>query len=57
MYVYQSILAPNLKRVSTEARKVPAVKKVLDQIEAFTVRPVPNCRAREILKQDPAIAQ
>lgn len=37
-YVYESFVSPALKKASEEARKVPALKKALDQIDAFTVR-------------------
>lgn len=37
-WLYEAIVSPTLKQISTEARKVPALQKALDQLEAFTVR-------------------
>ena len=37
-YVYESFVSPTLKKAGEEARKIPALKKALDQIDAFTVR-------------------
>jgi hypothetical protein len=38
MWVYESVVSPTLKQVSQEARKVPALQKALDKLDAFTVR-------------------
>lgn len=38
MWVYESVVSPTLKQVSQEARKVPALQKGLDKLDAFTVR-------------------
>ena len=37
-YVYEAFVSPALKKAGEEARKVPALKKALDQIDAFVVR-------------------
>jgi receptor expression-enhancing protein 5/6 len=36
MWVYESVVSPTLKQVSQEARKVPALQKALDKLDAFT---------------------
>lgn len=37
-WMYEAVVSPTLKQVGTEARKVPAVQKALDKLDAFTVR-------------------
>ena len=37
-YVYEAFVSPTLKKAGAEARKVPAIKNLLDKVDAFTVR-------------------
>ena len=38
LYVYEAFVSPGLKKASEKAHTVPAIKKVLDAIDNFTVR-------------------
>ena len=43
--MYEAILSPGLKEASKKAHTIPAVKKVLDAIDNFTVRQAVRLRA------------
>jgi receptor expression-enhancing protein 5/6 len=48
-WLYEAVVSPTLKQLSTEARKVPALQKALDQLEAFTAgKPVTKTTAGKI---------
>ena len=36
-WLYESVVSPTLKQLGAEARKVPALQKALDKLDAFTV--------------------
>lgn len=46
-WLYEAVVSPALKHAGAEARKVPALQKALDKLDAFTVSVRAPCTLRQ----------